>query len=282
VSTARRLFAWWTAGALAAVGLPLAGRAFSGVAIGDRLENTRLKKLGGGVADLLSRSTTVNLFVFVRPEQERSVEALKTIGRLQLEFVARPVRMVAVVSDSWPEEAVQAMVVEAGFTGPVLVDAGDALYGALGVRLHPVVGLADREQRLAAYEPYRQINFSEIVRGRIRVMLGDASAGEMAQVLAPEKATTGSTEAEAKRHLNLARMLWTRKNSEKALEAVGRSLAILPTAPAWALQGEILAAGGDCRAATPLFERALKIDPSQTVAIQGLKGCATARPAPSP
>lgn len=282
MSTASRFFAWWTAGALAAVGFPLPGRAFSGVAIGDRLENSRLKKVGGGAAELLSRTSAVNLFVFVRPEQDRSLEVLKTLSRLQLEFASRPVRMVAVVSDSWPEEAVVAMAAEAGFTAPVLVDAGDALYGALGVRLHPVIGMADAQLRLVAYEHYRRINFGEIVRGRIRVALGDATAAEMAKVLAPEKATTGSPEAEARRHLNLARMLWTRKNAEKALESVGRSLAVLPSAPAWALQGEILAAGGDCRAATPLFERALKIDPTQTVAIQGLKGCALARPATSP
>jgi tetratricopeptide (TPR) repeat protein len=190
--------------------------------------------------------------------------------------------MVAVVSDSWPEEVVQALMAEAGFTAPVLIDAGDALYGALGVRLHPVVGLADREQRLAAYEPYRQVNFSEVIRGRIRVMLGDSSAAEMAQVLEPARATTGSPEADAKRHLNLARMLWTRKNAEKALESLGRSLAVIPTAPAWALQGEILAAGGDCRAAIPAFERALKIDADQIVAIKGLQGCASIRPVPSP
>jgi tetratricopeptide (TPR) repeat protein len=282
VSTARRFFAWLTAGALAAVGLPLSGRAFSSVAVGDRLENPRLRRLGGGVAELLSRASTVNLFVFVRPEQDRSLEVLKTLSRLQREFAARPVRMVAVVSDTWPEAAVEALVAEAGFTAPVLVDAGDALYGALGVRLHPVVGLADREQRLVAYEHYRRINFGEIVRGRIRVMLGDATAAEMAKVLAPEKATSGSPEAEARRHLNLARMLWTRKNAGKALESVQRSLAVLPSAPGWALQGEIIAAGGDCRAATPLFERALKIDPNLTVAIQGLRGCAMARPATSP
>jgi tetratricopeptide (TPR) repeat protein len=264
------------------VGLPLAGRAFSAVNIGDRLENTRLRRQDGGVDELLFRASTVNLFVFVRPEQERSVQALKILARLQKEFATRPVRMVAVVSDSWPTEAVQALVTEAGFTGPVLVDAGDALYGALGVRLHPVVGLADREQRLVAYEPYRQINFGEIIRMRIRVVLGDAGPAEMAQVLEPPKATTSSREAEARRHFNLARMLWTRKNAEKALESLGRSLAILPSAPAWTLQGQILAAGGDCRAAAPAFERALQIDPSLAVAIQGLKGCATAPPATTP
>ena len=273
MSTARRFFAWWMAGALAGGGLPVAARAFSNVALGDRLQNPRLPKLGGGAAELLSGSATVSLFVFIRPEQDRSLVALKTLARLQQEFSGKPVRMVAVVSDGWPEEAVQALVREAGFSAPVLVDAGDALYGALGVRLHPVVGLCDRQQRLAAYEPFRQVNFAEIIRGRIKVMLGEASEAEMARVLEPEKATNGSTAAEARRHFNLARKLWTRKNAVKALEAVQRSLAIEPTAPAWALQGQILAAGGDCRTARPLFEQALKIDPAEPVAIEGLKGC---------
>jgi tetratricopeptide (TPR) repeat protein len=274
VSTARQLFAWWMAGALAGAGLPVMARAFSNVAVGDRLANPRLPRLGGGAAELLSASATVSLFVFFRPEQDRSLEALKTLARLQKEFAGKPVRMVAVVSDSWPEEAVQALVREAGFGAPVLVDAGDALYGALGVRLHPVVGLCDGQQRLAAYEPFRQVNFAEIIRGRIRLMLGESTEAEMARVLEPEKATTGSPAAEARRYFNLARMLWTRKNAGKALEAVRRSLAIAPTAPAWALQGQILAAGGDCRAATPLFEQALTIDPTEPVAIEGLKGCA--------
>jgi tetratricopeptide (TPR) repeat protein len=273
VSTARRLFTWLTAGALASGGLPVLARAFSNVALGDRLENPRLPRLGGGVSELLSATATVSLFVFFRPEQDRSAAALKALARLQREFAGKPVRMVAVVSDSWPDEAVQDMVREAGFSAPILIDAGDALYGALGVRLHPVVGLADRQHRLAAYEPFRQINFEEIIRGRIRVMLGEVTGAEMARVLEPEKATTGSPAAEARRYFNLARMLWTRKNAEKALEALQRSLAIARSAPALALQGEIAAAGGDCKAATPLFEQALKIDPTEPVAIKGLKGC---------
>jgi hypothetical protein len=274
VSTARRSFTWLIAGALAGVGLPVMARAFSNIALGERLENPRLAQLGGGSAELLSRTAAVSVFVFFRPGQDRSLQTLAMLARLQREFAGKPVRMVAVVSDSWPEEEAQAAVREAGFTAPVLIDARDALYGALGVRLHPVVGLADKHQRLAAYEHFRQINFGEIVRGRIRVMLGEATAAEMARVLEPEKATTGSPEAEARRYFNLARMLWTRKNAAKALEAVTHSLAIVSTAPALALQGEITATGGDCPAATPLFERALKIDPTEPVALKGLKGCA--------
>jgi tetratricopeptide (TPR) repeat protein len=274
VSTPRRIVAWLVAGALAGVGTPAVALGFANVAVGDRLDNPRLPLLGGGSAELLSSGSTVSLFVFFRPEQDHSIETLKALVGLQKDFAGKSVRVVGVVSDSWPADQVRATVAEAGFTAPVLIDVKDALYGALGVRLHPVVGLADRNRKLVAYEHFRKINYTEIIRGRIRVMLGEATEADMARVLEPEKATTGSPQADARRHFNLARMLWARKNAEKALEAVRRSNAIAPTAPALALQGEITAAGGDCNAARPLFEQALKIDPTESVAIQGLKGCA--------
>lgn len=276
--TPRGTWAWLIAGGLLAIMPAGAADAFAHVAVGERIDNPRLPQLGGGTAELLSRTTTVSLFVFFRPEQDHSLDTLKDLVEMQKELAGKPVRMVGVVSDSWTEEEVRATVREAGFTAPVLIDVKDALYGALGVRLHPVVGLADRQQKLAAYEHFRKINFGEIVRGRIRVMLGEATEADMAKVLEPEKATTGSPQAEARRHYNLARKLWARKNAEKALESVKRSLAVVTTAPALALQGEITAAGGDCAAAAPLFEQALKIDPAESVAIQGLKGCARPRP----
>ncbi len=277
MSTSRRLLSWLTAGALAGIAAPSLARAFSNVAIGDRLDDPTLAQLGGGRAALLSRDVTVNLFVFFRPEQDHSLSALRGLAGLQRELAGKPVRMVAVVSDGWTAAQVRATVAAAGFTGPVLIDAGDALYGALGVRLHPVVGLADRALRLTAYEHYRQINFIEIVRGRIRTMLGEATEADMARVLDPEKALSTSPEAEARRHLNLARLLWKHGNAPKALESVRRSRAVLPTAAALALEGEITAAGGDCGAARPLFEQALKIDPAESVAVSGLKGCARPR-----
>jgi predicted negative regulator of RcsB-dependent stress response len=92
-------------------------------------------------------------------------------------------------------------------------------------------------------------------------------------VLEPEKATSSSPQAEARRHYNLARLLWARKNAEKALESVRRSLAVAPTAAALALQGEISAAAGDCLAARPLFQQALKLDPAERAALLGLKRC---------
>jgi hypothetical protein len=39
---------------------------------------------------------------------------------------------------------VKALVKQVGLRMPVLWDQADALYGKLGVRLHPVIGITDR------------------------------------------------------------------------------------------------------------------------------------------
>jgi len=268
----RRLPAWVVAATLVGAGWPGAGRAFSNVEVGATLQNPALPTLDGGRAELLSRKATASVFVFFRPQQDHSLDALRELESVRRELAGRPVRFVAVVSDSWPADEVRAVVKAAGVEWPVLVDVGDALYGRLGVRLHPVLGIADGSFRLAAYEHFRQINFREIVLARLRVALGDLKEVDMARVLEPEKATSGGPEAEARRHLNLARALWKRKNP-KALESARRSVEAAPSAAAWALQGEILAAGGDCKAALAAFQAALKIDPADAVARQGRQGC---------
>jgi tetratricopeptide (TPR) repeat protein len=270
----RRLQAWVVVAAtLLCGGWPGAGRAFSNVELGATLENPSLPTLEGGRAELLSRKVTASLFVFFRPQQEHSLDALRELESIRRELAGRPVRFVAVVSDSWPADEVRAVVKAAGLEWPVLIDEGDALYGRLGVRLHPVVGVADRALKLVAYEHFRQINFREIVLARLRIALGELKEADMARVLEPEKATSGGPDAEARRYLNLARALWRRKNAPKALEAARRSLEAAPSAGAWSLQGEILAAGADCQGALAAFEAALKIDPADAVARQGRQGC---------
>lgn len=269
----RRLRAVLALAAAALAAWPGAGAAFSNVALGAALENPVLPTLDGGRAELLSREHVASLFVFFRPQQDHSLDALRELESIRRELAGRPVRFVAVVSDAWPAEEVRAVVKAAGVAWPVLVDAEDALYGRLGVRLHPVVGIADGSLRLAAYEHFRQINFRELVLARLRVVLGDLQEAAMARVVEPERADTGSPAAEARRFVNLARALWRRGNAGKALETVGKSLEVLPSAPAYALQGEILAGRGDCRAALKAFEVALRLDPADTTARAGRQRC---------
>lgn len=244
------------------------------VQIGDTVDDVELRTIEGKKEHLLSSRVTVNVFIFFRPEQDRSLDTLKDMAGCEKEFAAKPVRWVGVVSDSWDGEVVKAFVKEAGVRMPVLVDAGDALYGKLGIRLHPVIAIADRKGKLAAFEPFRQINYCDRIRVRLKVLLGEATQADVAKVDEPERSVSRTEDGVARRHMNFARTLLQIKQHDKALEEVQKSLMMSPSAAAYALQGQILAAQGRCPDALRAYDAALKLEPSNPVASDGRKSCA--------
>jgi tetratricopeptide (TPR) repeat protein len=284
--TIRRLTRLAAAAALALAGgllaIPLRGRAAPEesdradrrVQIGDRIDDAELRTLDGKRDRLLARGVKANVFVFFRLQQDRSLDTMKDLAGCEKEFAGKPVRFVGVVSDSWPAGEVQAFVREAGVKMPVLVDDGDALYGKLGIRLHPVIGIVDGQRRLVAFEPFRQINYCDRVKVRIRRALGEASEAEVARVDEPERTVTHTDAGVARRHLNFARQLHRIGQDEKALDEVKKSLAFAPSAEAYALQGEVLVALRRCPDALRAFEIAAKLEPSNAAARDGRKGCA--------
>lgn len=252
---------------------PIAGRAFANVAVGEVVEDAELRTIDGGRASLFAKGAKADVVVFFRPQQEHSTDALRELAACQRELAGKPVHWVGVVSSSWAPAEVRAVVTETGIRMPVLVDEGDALYGRFGVRLHPTVGVLDESRRLAAYEPFRQINYCERVKARIRLVLGELDEAAVAKLDSPERSITRTDEGVARRHLNYARMLLRIQKLDRALAEVEKVLAVAPTAAGYALQGEILAAQGKCAEAIRAFDAALKIDPASSVAVDGRKSC---------
>lgn len=246
-------------------------------AIGTPVTNAEMPTLDGGKAFAL-RDVEANVLVFFRPNQERSMGALRELAQCQAGFTGKSVRWVAVVSGSAPAESVTAMLRETRFTAPVLVDRGDALYGSLGLALHPVVVIVSRDQKLAAFEPFRSVDFCSVVSARIRSMLHEITDDELRNALAPPKSTLGGNEQVARRYHALAEALLKDKNYDKALENVRKSLDKDPlAAPAHALLGQILSAQGNCVDAISAFQQALAIDAASASAGEGLQQCKSAR-----
>jgi tetratricopeptide (TPR) repeat protein len=242
------------------------------VQLGEQVEDVQLLTIDGRKEHFLQKGLAANVFIFFRPEQERSLDALKEMAACEREFEKRPVRWVGVVSDSWPTETVKALVKETGIRMPILVDAGDALYGKLGIRLHPVIGMVDRAGKLAAFEPHRQINYCERIRVRIKLLLGEATQDDVARVDDPAATPLPhSDQGVSKRHVNFARRLHDLKQDDMALAELQKALGVAPSAAAWALRGEILSGRGKCTEAAQAFDAALKIEPGNTVAQEGKK-----------
>jgi tetratricopeptide (TPR) repeat protein len=246
-------------------------------AVGTPVPNAEMSTLAGGKGYALT-DVEANVLVFFRPKQERSLGALRELAQCQAAFAGKSVNWVAVVSASAPAESVATMMRDTHFAATVLVDGGDALYGSLGLALHPVVVIVGRDKKLAAFEPFRSVDFCSVVSARIRHVLHEISNDELAAALAPPKATQGGNGQAARRYRAFAEALFKDKNYDKALENVRKSLDKDPLlAPAHALLGQILLAQERCADAVPAFEQALLLEAGNASAKEGLERCKSAR-----
>jgi hypothetical protein len=247
---------------------------FAHAEVGSVIEDVEMPTIDGNRRHLFANAAA-NVFIFFKPGQEHSRATMKKIALVEKETAGKSVHWAGIVSDTIPKSDVLALVKEAGIAMPVLVDVGDALYGRLGVALQPVVGIADGNRKLVAYQPFAKINYAEVVRARIRHLLGEIDDRELAQALHPPAATLSDDTAAARRRLTLAEKLLLAKKFDKALENVNIGIGKDPAlAAAHALQGDILAAKGSCAEALLSYERALKLDPSDARALGGKRVCA--------
>ena len=245
--------------------------------LGTVVEDAEMPTLAGGT-DHLFTNATANVFIFFRPGQDFSRLALKELAAVEKELAGKSIHWVGIVSDRAAKDDVQAMVKEAGLSMPVLIDVGDVFYGKLGVAQVPVTVLFDQQHKLVAYQSFTKVNYAAVVTARVRYLLKEISDEELAAVLNPPAALTDSDEAAAHRRLKLATMLFQAKSYPKALENVDASIAENPSAAAYALRGDILAAQGNCPEAVSAFGQALKLDPQNARALQGMKTCPEQKP----
>lgn len=256
-------------GGLVAYPTATAVHADPGTPVADR----EMPVLEGGKARLL-QDAAASVLVFVRANQKRSLEALKELSSCRESLAGKPVRWVAIVSEADSRDGVAALVRGSALAMPVLIDEGDALYGSLGVALHPVVVIVDADRKLAAFEPFRAINYCAVVTARVRHALRELSDDDLRRALVPPKAQVGGDAQVALRYHALAEALFRAGNHAKAIEAARKSLDKDPgRAQAHVLLADILAAQGRCAEASDAYGKAREIDPSNREAIGGPERC---------
>jgi len=254
--------------------LPLGARAWAEA--GTQVENLELATLSGAKERILSPKARANLIVFFRTGQDRSSDALGLLATCEKAFAGKPVHWVGVVSSTEDAEAVRALVARSGIGFPVVVDEGDKLYDRLGIRLHPMVAITDAKFRLESMEMYRQIDYCEIIRARVRFLLGELDRAGLEAVLSPPKSTMPGDDIRdvARRDVNLGRRQLKIKQYDKALASARKALEKAPVAAAFTLMGDVHAAQGKCREAVKQYEQALKLDPKDEGAAAGKAACA--------
>jgi tetratricopeptide (TPR) repeat protein len=247
---------------------------FSNVSTGDALPEKTLPRLSGAGAQPYLAKSKVSVFFFFSPTTKHGQHALKSIAELVAELKDKPVSWVALVSGSVARADVERATKEAGFTGVVLRDDGDALYGALGTALTPVVGVADDKHHLLAYLPFTKLGYQDAIRAWVRFGLGEITEQQLNDVLTPPPLPEhGETEV-ASRYVKMAQKQKEHGDLDKALASVKKALEHAAELPAaHAMMGSILAAQGQCAEAASSLDRALKAEPANAVALAAKQAC---------
>jgi hypothetical protein len=234
--------------------------AFRDTPLGTTIRNRKLPTLDGRSESFLG-TAKANVFVFFRSEQDRSDQALRQLATLEKEFAEKSVRFVGIVSSEDPRDAVQATVRDTGVKMPVLVDQKDALYGEIGVELHPSIGIADAKQRLVAYQPYRRVNLLDVMRGRIQLVLGEITQAQFATIFDPPVQTVAVNRAHAR--VKLSRALFQAGDLDGAVQSARAAVALDPAvAENHVVLAEMLARAGSCDESGRENAEAHKLDAS--------------------
>jgi tetratricopeptide (TPR) repeat protein len=244
--------------------------------VGTPVPSTELVAVSGERIKVIDPKARVSVLVFVRPGQERSVDALKAMARCEMLLAGKPVRFLGLLPADTPAAEALALAAATGVKMPLAIDANDTLYQTLLVRLHPVIFLVDAKAKVAGFEQYRQIDYCDVIMARIRFLLGEIDQAALDAILEPPRNTMPgeSTADVSNRDVNLGRRQLGIKQYDKAVASANKALAMAPSAGAYALLGDVAVARGDCAGARKHFQSALQLDPKEKHALEGLKACA--------
>jgi tetratricopeptide (TPR) repeat protein len=242
---------------------------------GTLVQNVSLRTVSGGTEKLLSTRVKANVVVFVRTNQERSLDALKQMAVCEKELAGKAVNWVAIVSSTEVNADVTAMVSASGIRMPVLLDENDAVYEALGVRMHPMVAIIDAKCRVVTIEAYRQVDYCDIIKTNIKVLLGEATQAQLDASMNPKATELPGSDPmkKAMRDVNMARKLLEIGELGEATKFAQRGLAIAPVSDGFSVLGEAYARQGKCSDAQRAFDQALKMNPGDKLAMAGKGNC---------
>jgi tetratricopeptide (TPR) repeat protein len=242
---------------------------------GTKLDPVDLPALAGGKAPFFSRSVKANVFLFYRPGHERSLDALRQITACEKDLASRSVRWVIIVSGTAPAAEVKAEVAASGTRMPVLVDEGDKLYQALQVRTLPAVGVADGGGVLRAMEPYRQLDFTDIVKAHVLFTVGEIDRAALDRALHPEGSPLpgGDLVEKSMRDVNMARRLLELGQVDAAVKQAQRALEQAPVPAAFAVLALGYARQGRCPEAGRMLDQAQRVAPESAEIPEARKLC---------
>ena len=231
--------------------------------VGAQVDKADLATVAGGKEPVFKPDVKVNALVFFRSDQDRSVDALRALAGCEKDLSGKSLRWVAVVGEGADKGEVSAVVAATGVKMPVVIDAGDRLYQRLQVRQHPVVLFLDGKGVLKAGEPFRQLDFGDVVATHVRFLLGEVDQAALDKALNPDSSALPGADPmkKALRDVNMARRLYEIGQYDGAVSQAQKALEMAPVPGAFVVLGEAYAKLGKCPQSKSALDQAQRSDP---------------------
>jgi tetratricopeptide (TPR) repeat protein len=244
--------------------------------VGTQVDKVELATVAGGKEPVFRPDVKVNVLVFFRSDQDRSVDALRAVAGCEKELAGKSVHWAAVIGDGADKGEVGAVVAATGIKMPVLVDKGDLLYQRLQIRQHPLVLFLDAKGVLKGGEAFRQLDFADVVTAHSRFLLGELDQAALDKALNPDATQLPGADPmkKALRDVNMARRLYEIGQYDGAVRQAQTALEMAPVPAAFVIMGQAYAKLGKCPQSKNALDQAARSDPQNAEIAQARQLCA--------
>ncbi len=188
----------------------------------------------------------ITVLVFFRPDQNYSRLVLSQLEDCRAGLSQLPVRLLGVVSDHYSQSAIKKALNSSESELEVIIDRGSRLAAKIGVKVHPLLAIVDRNHTLTKKQTISKANMCVPLTKRVQFALGGMSVEALEQTLVSPKLEIDEQSALVARYIGLATLLLKGKNYKKAQEAIGLALKHDPSSgAAQAILRVVLTAQGD-------------------------------------
>jgi tetratricopeptide (TPR) repeat protein len=237
---------------------------------GEPAPDFKLKALDDKTYSLSDSKKKVEIILYWRTDQDRSLNALKALKQLNNTFSDQPVRILAITKDT-DTSAIKEVTQSLNLPFPVLRDSKEEVYSQFGVFVFPSTAIIDQKGIYRFhYGGYRE-NYAKEVEDRVKVFLGLLSEKDLNVNEGQEVTLATEEQKRARNHINLGKTLHTRGMDDKAIMEFRKAVELDGFNPeGHILLGLLLLDQGETDEALRHLNTGMELDPKSTFAKIGL------------
>jgi len=241
------------------------------VSTGEPAPDFTLPSIDGSTVSLSDYKGSVVVLIYLRPDQNRSVMALRELKIIHSKFNEKRLQFIGITDKKEKRDELLTLMKDIEINFPVLLDMDRDVYGSYGIRVYPTTLIIDREGKIAYAMPGHALSYKVRLDGTLQYVLGEIDEVQLQEIISPKKKERDVTALYAERKYNLALKFTEMRLFDQAIEFAKQAIEARPDiAKSHILLGYLYLDDREAEMAVTQFEKTVLIDPASNDAGTGL------------